>query len=369
MNFSLLFISLILVLLYSIFALFFKAGLKRKYKIRTNDDLFVSVIVAARNEADSIKQCLISLDKLNYPNQLLEIFIVNDRSEDKTPEIISEFIKGKPCFKYLQNENVKTNLSGKANAISLAIEKSHGEIIFITDADCEAPAGWIKNMISYFHDNVGLVAGFTLLYHSKNIFSMLQSLDWSFMLSVAAGSIGLGIPLSCIGNNFAIRRITYNEVGGYEGVGFSVTEDFALLQAIVKKTNWRVVFPFELQSIVISKPVKNIIEFFKQRKRWAVGGISVHWFGKLIIVLSICAHLEIVCLLVFGKFMTAGIMFGAILISDLLLLYSSMKKIKKLNLLFLLPIYKFLSLFYMLILSIILLLNRTTEWKGIKYPV
>ena len=128
-------------------------------------------------------------------------------------------------------------------------------------------------------------------------------------------------------------------------------------------------FPLELQSIVLSKPVKNIIDFFKQRKRWAVGGTTVHWFGKLIIVLSVCAHLAILCLLVFGKFATAGIMFSAILVSDLLLLYPSMKKIKKLNLLFLLPIYKFFSLFYMLILSIILLLNRAVEWKGIKYPV
>ncbi len=357
------------MLLYTFFALLIKAGLKRKYKIRINDDLFVSVIVAARNEAVNMKQCLTSLDKLDYPDQLLEIFIVNDRCEDETPEIISEFIKGKPCFKYIKNDSVKTNLSGKANAISRAIETSNGEIIFITDADCEVPAEWIKNMISYFQGNVGLVAGFTLLDHSKNIFSQLQSLDWSFMLSVAAGSIGLGIPLSCIGNNFAIRRITYNEVGGYEGVGFSVAEDFSLLQAIAKKTNWKIVFPLELQSIVLSKPVKNIIEFLQQRKRWAVGGTSVHWFGKLIIVLSVCAHLAILCLLVFGKFMTAGMMFSAILISDLLLLYPSMKKIKKLNLLFLLPIYKLFSLFYMLILSIILLLNRTVEWKGIKYPV
>ena len=101
MNFSLLSFSLIPVLLYSILALFFKAGHKRKYKIRTNDDLFVSVIVSARNEAANIKSCLISLDKLNYPNHLLEIYIVNDRSEDETHKIISEFIKGKPCFKPL----------------------------------------------------------------------------------------------------------------------------------------------------------------------------------------------------------------------------------------------------------------------------
>ena len=102
MNFSLLFIPLIPVLLYTVFALLIKAGLKRKYKIKINDDLFVSVIVAARNEAANIKQCLTSLDRLDYPKELLEIYIVNDRSEDETHKIISEFIKDKLWFKYIK---------------------------------------------------------------------------------------------------------------------------------------------------------------------------------------------------------------------------------------------------------------------------
>jgi len=204
-----------------------------------------------------------------------------------------------------------------------------------------------------------------------NILKMImsKSLDWSYMLSVAAGSIGLNIPLTCIGNNFAMRRNTYKEVGGYEGVGFSVAEDFALLMAIAQKTNWKIVFPLEIQSIVYSKPVKNLIEFFKQRKRWAIGGTSVHWFGKLLIIESVFIHFAIVYLLIIGKFLFASSLFGVILISDLLLIYPLLKKINKKKLLFFLPIYKFFSLFYMLILSVILLVNPTVEWKGIKYPV
>ena len=360
-------IILFFAALYAGAALLLLIGLKRKYSIRSRRNLSVSVFVAARNEAAHIQQCLNSLDKLEYPDHLLEIFIVNDRSEDETQDIITAFTKDKPHFKYLFNNNGNKNLSGKANAISLAIKKSQGEIILITDADCEVPSGWLKNTISCFSDEVGVVAGFTRLKDNKGIFSKIQCLDWCYMLSVAAGSVGLGIPLTCIGNNFAIRRSAYDEVGGYEGVGFSVAEDFALLRAVIKNTDWKVTAPITPQNIVQSKPVNHIIDFFKQRKRWAVGGKSVHWFGKLMIVISVFFHTVIFSLFVLGKFLTGAKMFSVILIGDLLLLLPTLKKISALKLLLWLPVYKFFSLFYMLMLSVILLFNPTVEWKGEKY--
>ncbi len=321
------------------------------------------MIVAARNEAENIDQCLSSLDRLVYPQHLLEIFIVNDRSVDETHEIITEFIKDKSYFNYLFNENESPNLSGKANAISQAIKKSNGEIILITDADCEVPSRWIQNMLSYFHEDVGIVAGFTRL-QNNGFFSKMQSLDWAYMLTVAAGSVGIGVPLTCIGNNFAFRREAYDAVGGYETVGFSVTEDFALLQSITKNTNWKVVAPIKSQSIVQSKPAKNYFDFFKQRQRWAVGGKSVHWFGKLLIVINFFLLAAIFSLLMLGKFLPAGEIFTVTLFCDLLLLFPTLKKAGKQKLIFLLPIYKIFSFCYMLILSLILLFNPTVEWKG-----
>ncbi|MBC8182636.1 glycosyltransferase [candidate division KSB1 bacterium] len=361
MNYT--FLILILVALYAGFALLLFNGLNRKYILKNNLELPVSVIVAARDEAENIRQCLTSLDRLKYPQHLLEIFIVDDRSIDETQNIILDFIKDKTHFKYLRNDKTNLNLSGKANGISQAIKKSRGEIILITDADCEVPSSWIQNTIPYFHENVGIVAGFTQL-QNNGFFSKMQSLDWAYMLTVAAGTVGMGVPLTCIGNNFAFRREAYEAVGGYEGVGFSVTEDFALLQSITQNTNWQVVAPIEYQSIVQSKPVENIFDFFKQRKRWAVGGVSVHWLGKLLILTSVFIHTAIFSLLIMGNFLLAGEIFAVILVCDLLLLFSTLKKAGKQKLIFLLPLYKIFSFFYMLILSLILLFNPTVEWKG-----
>jgi len=352
---------------HTVLALFLRKGLSRSYLKKPNNLVPVSVVVAVRNEAAHIKRCLISLDQLDYPAHLLEIFIINDRSTDETHQIISDFIRKKPHFFYLVNQNKNSQLSGKANAVSAAIEKSHGEVIFITDADCEVPKTWIKEMIPYFQNEVGIAAGFTRLAHTNGLLSNLQSLDWACLLTVAAGSIGLGVPLTSLGNNLAIRRQVYQAVGGYQGVGFSVAEDFALLQAVAKITNWKIIAPVCSENIVSSMPVNNLWAFFKQRKRWAIGGRTVHWFGKLLIVTSFFTQTSILLLLLLGNFLIAAAALLITLAGDLILLFPILKKANRLNDLLLLPVYKIFSFFYMAILSIILLINPTVEWKGEKY--
>src|SRR5687767_10374493 len=57
---------------------------------------FVSVLIAARNEAANILGCLQSIESLDYPIDKLEILIGNDDSEDQTRTIVERFIAGKP---------------------------------------------------------------------------------------------------------------------------------------------------------------------------------------------------------------------------------------------------------------------------------
>ena len=355
-------------LLYFAFSLMLRSGLRRTYSINQNPNYSVSVIVAARNEAATILNCLYSLEKLDYPANLLEIIVVNDRSVDSTEQIITEFIKGKSQFKYFSITDPITTLSGKASAIVQAINHSHGDIIFITDADCIVPQNWINKTSQYFAEDVGMVAGFTLLKFSSRLFAKIQSLDWSYLLSVAAGAAGLGIPLTCMGNNFAFRRSAYEQVGGYQGVGFSVTEDFALLKAISRKTNWKIFFLVDRECLVNTKPMSSLKDFFSQRKRWAIGGQAVHWFGKMLIGISLIVGFILLGLIFLSQnpILILSLIF-LILIGDYLLLTSLEKKLdSKLNLL-LLPIYRFFFIVYSTILLFDLLFDQKVTWKGIQY--
>src|SRR5438034_9810121 len=52
----------------------------------------ISVIVAARNEAGNIANCLHSICRQNYPSHLLQVIVVDDNSTDDTFRIASSIV-------------------------------------------------------------------------------------------------------------------------------------------------------------------------------------------------------------------------------------------------------------------------------------
>ena len=358
----------ILFILYIITSLFLVLGNYRINFKKSTVKPFVTVIVPARNEEITISDCLNSLANLNYTKNQIEIFIVNDRSTDNTDVIIKKFIKNHHHFKYLHIKKSNSQLSGKANAISHAIEQSKGEIIFITDADCVVQSNWILNAVTYFSEKIGVVAGFTLtqsINKKSSLFEKIQSLDLLYLLSVASGIAAWKIPLSCIGNNFAFRRQAYDDVNGYEGVGFSLTEDFALLQAIDQQTKWQTVFPIDSSFLVYSKQLKNIKDFLQQRKRWATGGLQIRYIGKFFMALSVATHIAVLISIIFSYkiFYTISV----ITLADLMLISFSSLKLKRLSLLLYYPLFKTFQCFYSLMLPILFITDRKIVWKEITY--
>jgi len=356
-----------LAFLYLLLSWFIRSGIKT-YPRREQNDRSVTVIVSARDEAVTIQACLESLAALDYPRERLEIIVVNDRSEDGTGALIAEFIWGKPQFRCLNVTTCNPGLSGKANAVAQAMKSSAGEFVLITDADCTVPPQWVRTMTSYFASDVGMVAGFTQVNHSNRLFAKLQAFDWAYLLAIGAGASGLGRPLSCIGNNFGFRRSAYEEVGGFESIGFSVAEDFALLQTIAEKTRWRIIFPVEPESLVTSKPMIRPGDFFSQRKRWILGGKSVHWFGKTLMTLSVTAHWAIAGALVLGEPLAVLLVAGLMLFAgDWLALQPVVSRLGRRDLVKLWPLYKLFFLAYSAGLFVMVLVNRRVVWKGVAY--
>ena len=63
----------------------------KSFNTTTNPSIFVSVVVACRNEQENLPRLLKSLSAQNYPDELFEVIIVNDNSTDKTFETASDF--------------------------------------------------------------------------------------------------------------------------------------------------------------------------------------------------------------------------------------------------------------------------------------
>lgn len=356
-------IFLTAVSLYFIQAIIFTIGLNKTFpKLPKNELPQISVIVAARNEEGNILECMTALDKLNYPENKIEIIIANDHSTDNTEKIIQDFIKDKPKFKTIIPAKGEGNLKGKANAIDKAIKVSNGEIILTTDADCSPNPKWAKTVASYFTKDVAMVSGYTT-QHNKTLFGGMQSVDFIYLLSVAGGVMNLNKPMSCIGNNMSYRKSVYEEVGGYNSVKFSVTEDFALLMAIHKLGKYKIIHPVDKDLLVVSKPCKNIKSLFHQKKRWGVGGLQSELAGFAVMTSGWISHLCIL-LLPFLFSTTAFYILLFKIMTDYFFITPVYKKLNlKLNLNHFL-VFEIYFVIYVFLLPVIVLTNKKVVWKG-----
>ena len=341
-------------------------GTSKKFpQISEPDFPTVSVIVAARNEEENILRCLLSLDKQIYPEGKLEIIIVDDRSTDSTGKIIDDFIAGKERFKKLVTNKEIGNLKGKTNAIANAIEISKGDVILTTDADCEPVPDWVYTTASYYEKNVGMVNGFTT-QEAKNSFGGMQALDFIYLLTVASGTINLGYPISCIGNNMSYRKKAYLYIGGYESLPFSVTEDSNLLNAMDRLNKYKIIYPLDVKALVNSVPCKNFKELYRQKKRWAIGGIDVPVRGYFVMATAFAVNLFI---LLTPLFFSPVWLYLAVfkLAIDFFVLYPVHKVLgltKNLKYFFVFEIY---YIIYILILPFALLKSRKVIWKNRKF--
>lgn len=351
---------------YFLQTVWFILGLQKRFPKKSFEELpTATVIVAARNEEKNISACLEALNNLEYPEGKLEIILVDDKSTDKTGEIISSFISGKPKFKKIVTKKEIGHLKGKTNALAIAIEQAKGEIILTTDADCLVSSSWAKTLASYYNDDVAMVNGFTV-QNAHTLFAGMQHLDFVYLLSVASGTINFNKPLSCIGNNMSFRKSAYYEVGGYENLPFSVTEDFNLLFAIHKLKKYKIIYPLDVNGLVTTLPCSDVNSLYRQKKRWAVGGLKAPLRGYLIMANGWVAHLAILLLPFF--FTSAGLsLFFFKLIIDFLFLFFVLNELKLTSTLKYFFIFEIYYILYVVLLPFAVLPNRKVLWKGREY--
>lgn len=103
----------------------------------------VSVVVASYNGERTLKACLDSLQRLNYPDY--EVILVDDGSTDNTPQIAAAH----PQVRYFRHaENL-----GLSVARNTGIAAATGEIIAFTDADCRADTDWLYYLVGDLLDS------------------------------------------------------------------------------------------------------------------------------------------------------------------------------------------------------------------------
>jgi len=190
----------------------------------------VSVILPARNEEGFIERCLNSLIEQDYENY--EIIAIDDRSEDRTGEIIKKIAEKSSKIKYVLAGPKPPKWMGKNWACVEGFKEASGELLLFTDAD------------TYHKKNIISISVSHLLSENLDALTVIPKmlcLDKWTRITLPVLSTFLHTRFSALrvndsskktgyffGSFFIITRKTYEMVGTHEGVKSEIVEDGAL---------------------------------------------------------------------------------------------------------------------------------------------
>ena len=112
----------------------------------------ISLIIPVYNSADTLYQCIESIDKSSYPDDKIRIFLVNNKGQDNSFDVYAECQKKFPRL-HMQWMNSE---QGKSRALNLALYNSEGKYIINLDSDGLLEKNALVNMINRFEADTEL---------------------------------------------------------------------------------------------------------------------------------------------------------------------------------------------------------------------
>lgn len=336
-----------------------------------------SIVIPFRNEAQNLPELLDSIVKLNYPQHLFEVILVNDASEDDSVSIIKKYIETLHKRHNTGNFNLKiiesksTTNSPKKEAITSAIKISKFNWIVTTDADCVLPKYWLDVFDEFVQINDPNCMVAPVTYHGKtSFFNRFQSLDFLSLQGATIGGFGIKKPFMCNGANFAYRKSEFISVNGFKGNDTIASgDDVFLLEKFLKHNPKKVSYLKSSNAIVTTNAAQNTDHLIQQRLRWASKTSHLtQWFAKVVGLIVLLGNLMSLVFIpaVLMHFISLKIALALFVIKfsiDFLLLFKTARFFKQENLLL---SYLFSSLIYPVFSVYIAFISffKSYHWKG-----
>lgn len=210
-----------------------RLDLRRGRRVELESWPRVTVVVACRNEQDYIRDCIEGVLSQDYPD--IELIVVNDRSEDRTAEVLREIKDSR--LKVLEVKELPAGWFGKNHAMWLGARAGIGEWLVFTDSDTRLGEGALREGVGLGvvrnYDMVSLIPRFRTRGFSDSLLTPLCGMVTSGMyLMMFANNPQLpGVAFAC-GQYMAIRREAYDRVGGWESVKGYPSDDVEMARRL-----------------------------------------------------------------------------------------------------------------------------------------
>jgi hypothetical protein len=188
----------------------------------------VSVIIAARDEADSVEA---SVRRLLAQQQVaIEVIVVSDRSVDATAAIVGRLAADDPRVRLVEVTALPAGWLGKTHALHVGAQAASGDWLLFTDADCLLqPDVVVRALRAASRDRADHVAltpspvTATVGGYAWHYVFLAGLIDWFARANgdVPGGYLGFG-------SFNLVRASTHRAFGGHEPLRLTVLDDVRL---------------------------------------------------------------------------------------------------------------------------------------------
>lgn len=267
-------VFLLLLVVYSVFILHLLWGTTKVEAFERTSmkpQTAFTIVVPFRNEAKNLPRLLQSFSNIDYPQELIEIIMVDDFSTDVSERICIQWRIQHDGIDTTLLDNLRLTASPKKDAIARAMPIAKHEWIVTTDADCRVPKNWLLTLDNFIQaKEPQMIVGAVVYATKNNWFHQFQQLDLMSLQGVTMGSFGMGKPFMCNGANFAYTKTLFRTVDGFAGNDTIASgDDVFLLQKAVAHAPRNVHYLKNKAAIVKTKPENDLYKLFMQRVRWA----------------------------------------------------------------------------------------------------
>ncbi len=337
-----------------------------------NGEPRVSIVVPARNEEEHIRQTLLQLLDLDYSNY--EIIAVNDRSTDRTGQIMNEVAVAESAtrLKVIHISELPAGWLGKTHAMWTAGQQASGDWLLFTDADVLFKPESLRRAVAYAEaeraDHVVLFpqmimksAGERMMIAFFQALFVFGHRPWKVADPKARDHMGVGAFN-------LVRRSVYDAVGTYRALRMEVLDDMKLGK-VVKNAGFaqRNVFGEDLISL---RWVKGAFGMVNNLTKNFFAVLSFQWPRTVVSIVGL-GFLNL------GPFLGIWLAHGwarvpyAIALGSLFLIYYGMSVRSPIPVyyFFLHPISTILTMYTVLRSMVHTLSSHGIVWRGTKYSL
>jgi poly-beta-1,6-N-acetyl-D-glucosamine synthase len=256
-------ISLLIQLIYYLFIYSRMTGYRDPDTPKNN--LPVSVIICARNEAENLRKNLPAFLKQNHP--AYEVVVVNDCSSDDTEEVLMDMKVKYPHLYYTTIHPDRKFTHGKKLAVTVGIKAATNEHLLFSDADCYPVSDqWISSMSRHFSEKTELVLGVGKYERRKGLLNLIIRYETLYTAMQYTSLAILGKAYMGVGRNMAyIRQLFYRHKGFAGHLNVLSGDDDLFVNEAATKTNTKV--ELSGKSFTLSAPPESFRQWFRQKKR------------------------------------------------------------------------------------------------------